>query len=352
MNRFDTIGKSKQFYDFLKNEIISGEYSEGDKFPSIRELASKYNISSITVNSVISNLVTEGLLYVVQGRGTFVAEKKRESKKKKKMIGVMLFDFSLESNVEAGIFNSIQQNLKDEYYVVPYNSYNKLELFYKGIKGFSELEADGMILIPPTSEDYDPALVKSLIVPGIPVVFINRNIPDIKADFLAMDFDKATFKAVKHLIDKKRSKIILLKSDSASLFKQMYNGYLRAHEEAGLKYDEEFFIEWHKSMDKAETSLKALLDRADGLVGSDVIIYKLRKTIYEAGIKIPKHFSVVGINDTVYSRFMNPPLSAVPFPSEEIGEAAVKALKDKIEKVSTEDINKLFDSELIVRESS
>ena len=351
MNKFVTIGKSKQFYDFLKNEITSGEYRPGDKFPSIRELASKYGISNITVNSVISNLVTEGLLYVVQGRGTFVTDKKQDSKKKKRMIGVMFFDFSVESNVEAGMFNSIQENLKDDYYVIPYNSYNKLELFYKGIKGFNDLEVDGMILVPPTSEDYDPEIVNNLMAPETPVVFINRTIPEVKADYLSMDFELAVYKAARHLIDKKRKNIILLKSDSASLSRRQIDGYLRAYNEAGLECNNKFMLEWHKGLDKAEANLKVMIEEADGLIGSDVVIYRLRKAIYSSGKKIPEDLSIVGINDTVYARFMKPPLSAVPFPSRKIGEEAVKALMDRLENGRKEDMVKFFDTDIIIRES-
>jgi len=352
MTKFVTIGKAKQFYDFLKNEIHSGEYQPGDKFPSIRKLATKYDISSITVNSVISNLVNEGLLYVEQGRGTFVAEKEQDIKKKKKMIGVMFFDFSLENNVEAGMFNSIHENLRDDYYLIPYNSYNKLETFYKGIKGFTELGVDGMILVPPTTEDYDPAIVNSLLVQNTPVVFINRTIPNVKADFLAMDFDMATYHAVKYLISKNRKDIILLKSDSDSLTKQMVNGYIRAYEEAELEFDEKLFLEWHRGMDKLEANLKTVINRVDGLVGSDVIIYRLRKVIYGTGKKIPKDLSIVSINDTVYSRFMNPPLTALPFPSREIGEEAVKALISRLETGRTEDIFKFIDTVIVIREST
>ncbi len=351
MSKFVTIGKSKLFFDFLKNEIISGEYKPGDKFPSIRDLASKHNISNITVNSVISNLVTEGLLYVVQGRGTFIANKKQDPRKKKKMIGVMFFDFSLESNVEAGMFNSIQENLKESFYVIPYNSYNKLELFYKGIKGFAELETDGMILVPPASEDYDPSVVKSLLTPDTPVIFINRNIPGVKADFFAMDFELAAYKAVKYLFNKNKRDIILLKSDSPSLTQKYTDGYARAYKEAGLEYDGEFLIEWHKGLDKAEADLKAILKKADGLIGSDIIIYRLRKVIYGSGKKIPKDLSIIGINDTVYSRFMNPPLTAVPFPSRKIGEEAVKALMDRLENGRTEDITRIISTDLVMRES-
>jgi len=351
MAKFITIGKSKQFYDFLKNEILSGEYKADDKFSSIRDLAAKYGLSSITVNSVISNLTNEGLLYVEQGKGTYVAHRKQSTRSKKKMIGVMFFDFSMENNVEANMFNGIHDNLTEDSYVIPYNTYNKLDLFYKGIKGFMELGVDGMILVPPTSEDYDPEIIKKMIR-DIPVVFINRRIPGIKADFFTMDFEAADYKATKYLINLNRKNIALIKSDSASHSQQMYSGYAKALKESGLSSNNDLFIEWHKGMDIAEATLKNLLNEIDGLIGSDLIIYRLRKIIYESGKRIPEDLAIVGINDTVYSRFMNPPLTAVPFPSHKIGTEAIKSIISRLENERTDDISKAFETDIIKREST
>ncbi|NLC67632.1 MAG: substrate-binding domain-containing protein [Clostridiaceae bacterium] len=349
--KFETIGKSKQFYDFLKNEILSDDYKPGDKFPSIRELSSKYGISVITVNSVISNLVTEGLLHVVQGKGTFVSEKKN-SAKNKKIIGVILFDFSLENNIEATMFNSIQGNLKDNYYVIPYNSYDKLDLFYKGIKGFSELGVDGMILTPPSTEDYDADTVKSLITRDIPVVFINRRVPGIKADFLEMDFDDCVYKAMKHLLDKNKRSIAMVKSNSNTISEAMVRGYKRALNKGGISFDDKFIIEWNENFGKVEKALEGLIGKIDGLVASDYFIYRLRRIIYASGKKVPSDLSIVGINDTAYSRFMNPPLTVLPFTAKQIGEEAIKLIIGKLENKITGEISRSFKTELIIREST
>ncbi|RCX09339.1 DNA-binding LacI/PurR family transcriptional regulator [Anaerobacterium chartisolvens] len=352
MAKFVTIGKSKQFYDFLKNEILSGEYKADDKFPSIRDLSAQHGISSITVNSVISNLVNEGLLYVEQGRGTFVADRRQGSSKGRRMIGVMFFDFSMENNVEAGMFNAINEGLAEGYYVIPYNFYNKLDLFYKGLKGLTELGVDGMILVPPASEDYDPDMVKQIVGEDIPMVFINRKIPSIKADFFTMDFEAADYKATKHLLQMGRKSIALIKSDSPSHSRLMCNGYERAYREAGLDFSDKWLIEWHRGMNVAEEALRGILSSIDGLVGSDVIIYRLRKVLYESGKSIPEDIAIVGINDTVYSRFMRPSLTSVPFPSHEIGTAAIKAIISRLEMGRSEDISRIFETEIISRGSA
>lgn len=350
MPDFETIGKSKQFYDFLKNEIMSDEYQPGDKFVSIRDLAEKYHISKITVNSVIASLVTEGYLSVVQGRGTFVSEKKRKAARSKKMIGVMMFDFRVESDVEIGVFNAIQDHLKKDYYVIPYNSYNRLDTFYRGLKGFQELDVDGMILVPPMLEDYDAARIRSLIKADVPVVLINRNIPCLQADFFAMDFAGGIDQATRHLLQKGSRQILLVKHCSPSIGKQMAAGYARALGEWSLAAEERLIVSSLPYGQDAEAILTASIGQVDGIIASDHFLYKGRKIIGQSGRRGTGELAIVGVNDTIYSKFMDPPISSVPFPSEEIGKAAIQAMIDRIENKRIQIVEQTFARDLVVRD--
>lgn len=65
-----------QLADTLRGEIESGEWHAGQKIPSENELNRIYGISRMTVRSVLSKLVDEGLLFRVHGKGTFVVEPK------------------------------------------------------------------------------------------------------------------------------------------------------------------------------------------------------------------------------------------------------------------------------------
>ncbi|NPV42594.1 MAG: GntR family transcriptional regulator [Firmicutes bacterium] len=64
-----------QLQRLLKEDIVTGKYKEGDMIPSETQLSAKYNITRTTVRKAISNLVNEGLLHQVQGKGTFVCLK-------------------------------------------------------------------------------------------------------------------------------------------------------------------------------------------------------------------------------------------------------------------------------------
>lgn len=67
-----------QLEEQIKVMIENNELKPGDLLPSEREFSEKHQISRMTVRQAINNLVQNGLLYRVQGRGTFIAEKKFE----------------------------------------------------------------------------------------------------------------------------------------------------------------------------------------------------------------------------------------------------------------------------------
>lgn len=66
-------------YYIIKKEIVenikSGALKPGDKIDSESMLKKKYNVSTITVRKAFTDLINEGYLIGVQGKGTFVAKK-------------------------------------------------------------------------------------------------------------------------------------------------------------------------------------------------------------------------------------------------------------------------------------
>ena len=63
-----------QIADDLRRAITSGELKPRDRLESGRDLAKRYGVAPMTVNSAISALRDEGLLTSWQGRGVFVAD--------------------------------------------------------------------------------------------------------------------------------------------------------------------------------------------------------------------------------------------------------------------------------------
>lgn len=69
-----------QLMNIIRDMIDSGELKSGDSIMPERELCTIQNVSRMTVNKAIVNLVNEGFLYRVQGKGTFVSVIKQRNR--------------------------------------------------------------------------------------------------------------------------------------------------------------------------------------------------------------------------------------------------------------------------------
>lgn len=62
-----------QLYNYLRTAIESGEYKKDQMIPSENKLCGAFSMSRTTVRNVLTQLVSEKILYRIPGKGTFVA---------------------------------------------------------------------------------------------------------------------------------------------------------------------------------------------------------------------------------------------------------------------------------------
>lgn len=72
------VPKHEQLRAILE-ERLDSEYRSGDLLPSERQLCQDFSVSRITVREALSQLVTDGRLVRIRGKGTFVAERTARS---------------------------------------------------------------------------------------------------------------------------------------------------------------------------------------------------------------------------------------------------------------------------------
>ena len=66
--------KWKQIEEIVLREVANGVYKPGEKLPTEFTLAERFGVNRHTVRNAISSLVEADILYVEQGRGTFVRD--------------------------------------------------------------------------------------------------------------------------------------------------------------------------------------------------------------------------------------------------------------------------------------
>ncbi len=75
----DNLPIYRQLRDLVIQRILDGSFAEGESVPSVRQVASDYNINHLTVAKAYQELVDEGLLEKRRGLGMFVLSGAREA---------------------------------------------------------------------------------------------------------------------------------------------------------------------------------------------------------------------------------------------------------------------------------
>ncbi|WP_438350621.1 GntR family transcriptional regulator [Paenibacillus sp. FA6] len=75
----------EQILKQIQTKILSGELTEGAALPSIRQLAKDLRISVITTKRAYEELEKSGFIYLIVGKGSFVAEQNLDVIREKRL---------------------------------------------------------------------------------------------------------------------------------------------------------------------------------------------------------------------------------------------------------------------------
>ena len=194
---------------------------------------------------------------------------------------------------------------------------------------------------------------------NIPIVFFDRVEEFPYGTRVVIDNVKAGYEATAHLAAQGCRRIAHI---TANLARNVYAGRLKGYQQAladyGLPYDSSLLIVNDLSEAAAIRSAKQLLamdQRPDGaFVTNDFFAAVFLQTLKENGVRVPDDIAIVGFNNDAIARIIQPSLTTINYPGEEIGEQAARSLLEQLAGLSsartTETI--IIRSELIIRESS
>ncbi|MEW6227030.1 MAG: LacI family DNA-binding transcriptional regulator [Bacillota bacterium] len=191
---------------------------------------------------------------------------------------------------------------------------------------------------------------------GTPVVQINRRAAGMSVDSVVSNNASCIHRATKHLIQRGRTRIALLRCVPDNLSdSEKRSGFEAAINEApGVTG---FPITLEKGDQEAvfqsfEQVLRKI-GKIDGLVcttqNKTAIALKI---LQGARVEIPKDISVIGYDNTLWSSLLSPPLTVISEDIYEMGKQAVNLLLNRIEKRELgEPQNIVLENEFIIRES-
>lgn len=129
-------------------------------------------------------------------------------------------------------------------------------------------------------------------------------------------------------------------------------GYRKALIEAGIPVDKSLIFEGNYRIDSGEIGAENLIQKnvTSIFCQNDMMAYGTLNALYQMGLSVPEDISIVGFDDSIYSRIMRPPLTTIRQPYKEMGEMAAGMLLRAIQGEKIKE-NIIFKPMLVERES-
>ena len=347
----------------IKRKIEAGILKPGDNIGSHNELSKEYSVSIITVKKALSNLVSQEILFARVGKGTYVAELKKNKVdfSKHRTVGLVLRD------IKHPFFSLISHGIEERAYELGYNillssSSNKIEKEENQINHFRKLGVDGLIIASLSLDYRATEYIQRLHDENFPYIMVSY-IHDPHCWYVGSDQELGGYIATEHLIKLGYKSIGFLHAGKTNLLSEVRkNGYARALNDNDLHYDSKliFYLEQNNieiGVDRFQQgynfgkAFKNLEKKPDALfMYSDLTALGFQQAAIEEGINIPDDLAIVGFDDVVFSRYSQVPLTTVHQPAEKIGRISIDVIEKRINKEDV--VNRtILKPSLIIRES-
>jgi len=345
--------KYQQLKGILEEQLNKRELKPGDKIAAEEKIAEKYGVSLGTVRQATAELVNEGLIYKEQGRGTFVAEKKKE---KTFTIGLLLTD------VGNPFFSELVRSIQEKahllkYSVIYYNTNDQLSREAESIDMLIERGVDGVILVP-VLKDGEEKLLRKLKKNDIPFVYLDRYLNQPASDYIIVDNHSGVRQGIEYLISLGHERIGCISVQPYTwISKQRVGPYENILRKNNLTGDDSLVQISDLLADKggydAANKLLSMKNRPTAIFAtSDMLAIGAYKAAKDKGIRIPEDLSLIGFDDIEASSHLEIPLTTVSQPIDKMGQMAVNVLVEKSEKKDSGKLQKIvLEPKLVIRES-
>jgi LacI family transcriptional regulator len=186
-----------------------------------------------------------------------------------------------------------------------------------------------------------------------PVVLIAGD-PHSDIDTVTSENTKSAEEITNHVLGHGRSTLLFVGDpDSGPDVRDRYAGFVAAHAAADLRASEPVRISLREAdgTTLADRILSGAV-RTDALVcANDELALALIKRLREGGTRVPDDVAVVGWDDVMTARYVEPALTTVRQPVRELGAQAAERLHQRVTGVKVEDGPLVIPTSLVIRSS-
>jgi len=270
------------------------------------------------------------------------------------MIGIIIPDIS--NPIIAKMCSEIENLARiNGYNVLMSNSKRDYNIENECIGELISRNADGIIIIT-LREDKES--YRKFDDYKNPIVIVNRQIPDINADFIIINSKKAIIESVDHLASLGHKRIAFLNRESDLYHsKKRIEGYIEGLEKNNIEFDDRLLIKdgGFYMQDGYNDMMKMLemADRPTGIIAfNDIIAIGVIKAIKERNLKVPYDFSVIGGDNSEIGDFLDQKLTSISSHIDEVAKNAFKLLYSRLKGYKGKPKKIEIDRSLIIKETT
>jgi len=216
-------------------------------------------------------------------------------------------------------------------------------------------KVDGILLVPASSSAGPIRLIRKQ---GVPLVVLDRQIPDVEVDIVRADSETGAYNLTKHLISLGHRKITMLAGPkSVSTAVDRVDGYCRAMHEAGLEVgDSQVF--WGRFTQESgyvltQEALSASMLPTALFAANNFVAIGAIQVLQEQNIRIPEDIALVTVDDIPPAFTIHPFLTVAAQPAREMGHQAAMLLLERLKGETSQPCKEIvLSTEMIIRASS
>lgn len=323
---------------------------------SIKDVAKAAGVSTATVSRVLSNNAPikpetrERVLKAVADlkyRPNLIARSLRVQKSAK--IGLVV------SDIRNPFFTAIGRAVEDVahengYSVLMCNTDENLEKEELYLKLLSDENVAGVIFSPTHQFDIHAQTYNQ----RMPFVIIDRAIDSSDVDMVLLDNFAAAYELTEHLINNGYEKLAGLFGDTSTTGQERSSGFHKALKDHHLNPVAAHFIA-PRIQQGYETTMHLLsqLNHPDAIFTSNSLLTAgAYQAVRDSKLKVPNDVAIVGFDETIWGELVDPPITVIAQPTEEIGRTAAELLFQRIQEPSRSPKIVVLKGSLIERGSS
>ncbi|MBK8780982.1 MAG: LacI family DNA-binding transcriptional regulator [Anaerolineales bacterium] len=188
----------------------------------------------------------------------------------------------------------------------------------------------------------------------MPFVIIDRALESKGTDMVLLDNVSAAYELTKHLLDNGYRKLAGLFGDVSTTGQERSLGFQKALEDFQLKPVAAHFIP--PRIQQGYDATIALLDstnRPDAILTSNSLLMAgALQALRDKKISVPNEMGLVGFDETTWGELVDPPITVMAQPTEEIGRTATELLFQRIQEPSRSPKTVILNGTLLVKGSS